>query len=134
MGALQDHERATVIGTRTYGKGSVNTLQQLKSGAGLYVTISRWVTPNGRSIEGDGLTPDIQVGHPVDVRALGALGDKARDLCDAFGRDRAALIGQEQLVDALDKLCSIESKSAATTVPDVVLNAGVRELERLLGR
>ncbi len=57
-GALQDYERATLIGTKTYGKGSVNLLHSLSDGSALYVTHGRWYTPNGRLIEGVGLTPD----------------------------------------------------------------------------
>ncbi len=57
-GALQDYERATIAGTITFGKGSVNVLRQLKDGSGLYVTTARWLTPNGHLIEGEGLRPD----------------------------------------------------------------------------
>jgi carboxyl-terminal processing protease len=57
-GALQDHGRAYVAGNVTYGKGSVNTLQKLPDGSGLYITIARWLTPNGHLIEGHGIVPD----------------------------------------------------------------------------
>jgi len=60
-GALQDYARATLAGTRTYGKGSVNILRQLKDGSGLYITTARWLTPNGRLIEGEGLYPDYEL-------------------------------------------------------------------------
>ena len=60
-GALQDYERATVIGTTTFGKGSVNILRPLSNGGGLYITIAHWYTPLGRIIQGEGLTPDIEV-------------------------------------------------------------------------
>jgi carboxyl-terminal processing protease len=58
-GALQDHHRALIAGTTTYGKGSVNVLQPLSDGSGIYITISRWLTPDGRLIEGKGIEPDI---------------------------------------------------------------------------
>jgi carboxyl-terminal processing protease len=60
-GSLQDHGRAKLIGQQTFGKGSVNHLRQLSNGGALYVTIARWLTPNGTLIEGVGLTPDIKM-------------------------------------------------------------------------
>ncbi len=60
-GALQDYDRAAIAGTRTYGKGSVNILHQLKDGSGLYLTTARWFTPNGRPIEGEGIAPDYEL-------------------------------------------------------------------------
>ena len=60
-GALQDHDRATVYGTRTYGKGSVQTFQELSDGSALYVTVSSWFTPSGRQIQGTGIAPDVTV-------------------------------------------------------------------------
>jgi carboxyl-terminal processing protease len=61
-GALQDHKRATVVGTRSFGKGSVQTIIPLGSGNGaLRLTTARYFTPSGRSIQAKGITPDIQV-------------------------------------------------------------------------
>lgn len=57
-GALQDYSRAAVAGNITYGKGSVNILHRLSDGSGLYITIGRWLTPNGNLIEGKGIKPD----------------------------------------------------------------------------
>jgi carboxyl-terminal processing protease len=60
-GALQDHERGPLIGNQTFGKGSINHFRQLSDGSAIYISIGRWYTPNGRQIEGNGLTPDIVV-------------------------------------------------------------------------
>lgn len=57
-GALQDYGRALIVGTKTYGKGSVNTLLRLSDGSAIYITIARWQTPNGHLIEGKGIAPD----------------------------------------------------------------------------
>ena len=60
-GALQDRGRATIAGAITFGKGSVNVLRELSDGSGLYVTTARWLTPNGRLIEGEGISPDYEL-------------------------------------------------------------------------
>lgn len=60
-GALQEHDAATLIGTPTFGKGSVQELIDLRGGASLKVTVARWLTPEGNSISEGGLTPDIEV-------------------------------------------------------------------------
>ena len=59
--ALRDNGRTVLIGTTTFGKGSVNHLRQLSDGGALYITIARWLTPNREQIEGIGLSPDIEV-------------------------------------------------------------------------
>jgi carboxyl-terminal processing protease len=66
-GALQDYGRATIAGARTYGKGSVDILRQLKDGSGLYITTARWLTPKGRLIEGKGLAPDYELKEGEDA-------------------------------------------------------------------
>jgi carboxyl-terminal processing protease len=58
-GALQDHKRALVLGTTSFGKGSVQTVENLRDGSGLKLTIARYYTPNGRSIQAKGIEPDI---------------------------------------------------------------------------
>jgi carboxyl-terminal processing protease len=58
-GALQDHKRGVVMGSKSFGKGSVQTIQELRSGGAVKITTARYFTPNGRSIQGEGITPDI---------------------------------------------------------------------------
>ncbi|MCL2280507.1 S41 family peptidase [Candidatus Saccharibacteria bacterium] len=60
-GALRDNNVATLVGVKTYGKGSVQEILQMKSGASLKITIARWYTPKGKNIDGDGLEPDVKV-------------------------------------------------------------------------
>lgn len=60
-GAMQDHKRAIIMGTQTFGKGSVQSVMPLKDNAGLKLTTARYYTPNGRSIQAKGITPDIIV-------------------------------------------------------------------------
>ena len=76
-GALRDHDRAILIGDTTFGKGSVNLPQGLADGSGLYYTIGRWYSPDGHLIEGDGLTPDIEVEQPSEIEVeLGLVEDR----------------------------------------------------------
>lgn len=58
-GALQDHKRAIVMGTKTFGKGSVQTIVPVSNGAALKITTARYYTPDGRSIQAAGIAPDI---------------------------------------------------------------------------
>lgn len=75
-GALQDHGRAVVLGTQTFGKGSVQTILPLEDGSALRLTTARYYTPNGRSIQAKGIEPDIivsdgrdaRMGHPGAIR------------------------------------------------------------------
>ena len=65
--ALRDNGRATVIGAPSFGKGTVNFSQPLNDGGALFVTIRRWLTPNGVQIDGVGITPDVEAGPgPLD--------------------------------------------------------------------
>ena len=63
-GALQDNNRATIVGTETFGKGSVQTVMPLSQGRAIKLTTSRYYTPSGRSIHDRGITPDVAV-EPV---------------------------------------------------------------------
>ena len=78
-GALQDHERAHVAGTQSFGKGSVQTILPLNSQTAIKLTTARYYTPNGRSIQAKGIAPDIIIeetenGSSVRVREIDLLG------------------------------------------------------------
>jgi carboxyl-terminal processing protease len=64
-GALQDHKRATIIGTQTFGKGSVQTILPLGNNTAIKLTTARYYTPSGRSIQAKGIEPDVQVDDPT---------------------------------------------------------------------
>src|SRR5438876_7202861 len=65
-GALQDWGRAMVVGTQTFGKGSVQTIIPLSDGSGLRLTTAKYFTPKGRSIHGKGIAPDIVIELPKE--------------------------------------------------------------------
>ncbi len=86
VGALQDHERAQIVGDKTFGKGSVNRLYRLGNGGGLYLTFAKWYTPDGRLIEGNGIEPDHEV--------------TSRD------RQRAETIQLEKAIEVMEEMVS----------------------------
>lgn len=70
-GALRDLGRATLVGEKTFGKGSVQEVHELPDGSSLHVTVARWLTPGRKQIDGAGLEPDVVIGLTSDDRANG---------------------------------------------------------------
>ena len=60
-GAIQDKDRGKIIGKKSFGKGTVQDVVDLPGGAGLHITVAKWLTPKGNSIHGEGITPDVEV-------------------------------------------------------------------------
>ena len=80
-GALQDHRRAVVLGTRSFGKGSVQTVMPLGPNGAIRLTTARYYTPSGRSIQGTGIEPDIEVrATRQEASALSAQREREADL------------------------------------------------------
>ena len=69
-GALQDYKRATIMGTQTFGKGSVQTIRQLSSDTAVKLTTARYYTPSGRTIQAKGIMPDVMVDETADGDGL----------------------------------------------------------------
>src|SRR5690606_41741273 len=87
-GALQDHKRATVLGTRSFGKGSVQTIIPLGENGALRLTTALYYTPSGKSIQGTGITPDVKVDQPIPDDLLGR--DVARGESELRGHIKGA--------------------------------------------
>ncbi|MCH2309912.1 MAG: S41 family peptidase [SAR202 cluster bacterium] len=83
MGAFQDHSRATIIGEKSFGKGTVNQYAPLPNGGALYMSIGRWYTPNKRPIEG-GLAPDIVVSSNDEQKAAVDQLDKGYEIINSL--------------------------------------------------
>ncbi len=104
-GALQDWGRAVVLGTQTFGKGSVQTIIPLTDGSGLRLTTAKYFTPKGRSIHGKGITPDILVEQPkVTASAAPAPGESAAPAPSAADNPQEMVKRDVQLQRALDLL------------------------------
>src|SRR5688572_27544560 len=89
-GALQDHKRAKVMGTQTFGKGSVQTIMPLGNNTAIKLTTARYYTPGGRSIQALGVTPDIVVEDPTDVQARVREADLTRHLMNGQSKEEQA--------------------------------------------
>jgi len=94
-GALMDHSVATIIGVKTFGKGSVQELVKLDDGSSLKVTVARWLTPNGISISDGGLTPNIIIRRTTEQRLAGA--DSQKDAAIRF------LAGEEVVSETVEE-------------------------------
>ena len=79
-GALQDHQRATIMGSQTFGKGSVQTFRPLGPDTGLKITTSRYYTPSGKSIQAKGIVPNVMVDDTEEGSPYAALRTREADL------------------------------------------------------
>ena len=126
-GALQDHNRAVVMGQPTFGKGSVQTIVPVNTKVALKLTTARYFTPKGRSIQAEGIVPDIEL-NPIQVReqVLSHRRLKEADLLDHL--DNPAASGTKQ-----DKK---ETNGSSLVEEDFVLNEALNLLKGLaiLGR
>jgi carboxyl-terminal processing protease len=87
-GALQDHGRAVIMGTQTFGKGSVQTVIELEDGSGLKLTIARYYTPKHRSIQELGIAPDVVVAEAAPQSKPEEDQPAERDLKRHFKNDK----------------------------------------------
>src|SRR5262245_9988339 len=97
-GALQDHHRATIVGTRSFGKGSVQTIIPLGSNGALRLTTARYYTPSGRSIQAKGIEPDVPVEEelPDDLKKAAKSAESEANLRGHLKRDGEGDNGQEE--------------------------------------
>lgn len=100
-GALQDHKRAVILGTQTFGKGSVQTIIPLSDGSAIRLTTSKYYTPSGRSIQAKGIEPDIVIGDATTRNHI-----KEKDLERHFEAEG----GEPQRPERPEKKIKIEEK------------------------
>jgi len=114
-GALQDNQRAVLVGTSTFGKGLVQSVRRLRDGSGLAVTIAKYLTPSGRDIHKEGIAPDIVFELTEEDRT-------------ELQRDRTLIgtIKDPQFAKALEVLTKEvrETRGTAAIAPPPLINAG----------
>ncbi|MEW5421575.1 S41 family peptidase [Amorphus sp. 3PC139-8] len=124
-GALQDHRRATILGTRSFGKGSVQTIIPLGSNGALRLTTARYYTPAGRSIQAKGIDPDIEVDQELPEELIGKVtargeaslrghleAEEGEESTGSFAYVPADEEKDQQLQAALDLLRGLQVNSA----------------------
>ena len=94
-GALQDHKRATIMGSQTFGKGSVQTFRPLGADTGLKITTSRYYTPTGKSIQAKGIVPNVMVDDTEEGSPYAALRTREADLEKHLGSGQGAEVKDE---------------------------------------
>lgn len=129
-GALQDRQRARVLGTQSFGKGSVQTIIPLDGHGALRLTTARYYTPSGRSIQGKGITPDRIVEMPKTAKSEPAEIVREADLRGALNAEGEAKDNDESRHDAVETETIIASTAIGTS-EDYQLQTALDDLSRM---
>ena len=114
-GALQDHKRATVMGSQTFGKGSVQTVRPLGPDTGIKLTTARYYTPSGKSIQATGIVPDVMIDETAEGSPFAALRMREADLEKHLGSGQGEEVKdqvREKARDEARKRLEEESKKS----------------------
>jgi carboxyl-terminal processing protease len=141
-GALQDHKRATIMGSQTFGKGSVQTVRQLGPDTALKLTTARYYTPSGRTIQAKGILPDVMLDETESGNVFAALRTREADLEKHLGNgqeeEKKNEARQKAREEALKKLEADSKKPESERRPpefgsakDFQLNQALNQLKGL---
>ncbi|RJG03391.1 S41 family peptidase [Noviherbaspirillum sedimenti] len=124
-GALQDYKRATIMGTQSFGKGSVQTIRQLTADTAVKLTTARYYTPNGRAIQAKGIVPDLLVDEYADGDVLNGLRLHESDLQKHLrnDKDKETAASGKNVIDELEE----EQRLAALAKKRKMLEFGSKE-------
>ena len=124
-GALQDHHRAIILGTTTFGKGSVQTVIPLEDGSGLKLTTAQYFTPSGRSIQAKGIEPDIVVEQENQVRAE----EPQRDFIREKDLERHLEIKEEKKDEGVERKQDTKTLEEEPAQKDIQLERAIEMLK-----
>ncbi|MFZ6744754.1 S41 family peptidase [Undibacterium sp. JH2W] len=112
-GALQDYKRATILGTQSFGKGSVQTIRQISADTAVKLTTARYYTPNGRSIQAKGIVPDLNVEETADGDGFNGLRAREADLQKHLTNDKEKEVARPKVdeVEEEQRLIALAKKS-----------------------
>ncbi len=124
-GALQDHKRAVIMGSQTFGKGSVQTVRQLTADTALKITTARYYTPNGRSIQAKGIVPDVMVDESAEGNVFSALRMREADLQKHIAsgqgpeeKDEARIKAREDAIKRLEETVNAKKDEKPKPLPE----------------
>lgn len=107
-GAMQDYKRAIVMGTQTFGKGSVQTIRQISADTGVKLTTARYYTPRGRAIQAKGITPDLHVEETASNDGINSLRLREADLQKHLDNDKDSNAGKAKRDEEADEKHALE--------------------------
>jgi carboxyl-terminal processing protease len=115
-GALQDYRRATILGTQSYGKGSVQTVHQITDETAVKLTTARYYTPLGRAIQAKGIQPDLRVEETANGDGFNALRSREADLLKHLSNDKEAESESVSVDEAEEEKRLVELAKKSTPV------------------
>ncbi len=130
-GALQDHKRASIVGTRTFGKGSVQTIRPIGTDAAVKLTTARYYTPAGRSIQARGIVPDFAVDETAEDDGLNALRMREADLEHHLSGDAEEATREDDIEEQMALLAKLRQRKplAYGSATDFQLAQAVKHLK-----
>ncbi len=130
-GALQDHKRAIIMGSTSFGKGSVQTILELQKGCGLKLTTARYYTPNGRSIQAKGIVPDIELKNIIleNEAEKSVIETKEKDLDGHLEMEDPSELSSAEILSVQEKN---KEKQNKTTIEKLKKDYFVHEATNLL--
>jgi carboxyl-terminal processing protease len=116
-GALQDHKRATIMGSQTFGKGSVQTVRPLGPDTGIKLTTARYYTPSGRSIQARGIVPDVLVDESPEGNVFAVLRTREADLEKHLGNKQGGTESKNVALEAAREAARKRAEEEARKPP-----------------